>query len=120
MLKKLCLALCILLSMPAFAINWMRDAAIVEFSDSDWDILRSEVSRVLNDVDDGEQVNWRNQATGNRGALKVLLSFDWQGQHCRRLAALNVNAKGVRGVMTQNLCRQDDNKWMFVSDSAIK
>jgi surface antigen len=120
MRKALIIALALGVAAPAAAVKWMRDAAVTEFANSDWDLLRSEVNRVLEEAEDGEQVNWKNPETGNRGALKVIMSFEWNDQRCRRLAALNVTKKGTRGVMNHNLCRQADGAWKFVSDSAIR
>lgn len=121
MVRYVCLVIiCTTLCLPAAAVTWMRDAVVSEFSDSDWEILRGEVNRVLDTVADDEQVDWKNAETGSHGSLKVLKSFELDGQRCRRLAAKNVNAKGREGAMAHNLCRQADGAWKFVSDSAVK
>lgn len=104
---------------PAYAVVWMRNSAMADFTDSDMTILTAEVRRVLDSVADGERVDWRNDATGNRGALKPLMTFRYNDQECRRLAALNVSSKGKRGVVNYNLCRQDDGTWKLVSDMAV-
>jgi len=99
--------------------RWMRDSAASEFTDADWEILRSEALRVLDEVESGVRVNWENQATGNSGAIKALMTFEHQGKTCRRVAFLNVSSKGRRGQANYNLCREDDGRWGFVSDSEV-
>jgi surface antigen len=99
---------------------WMRGAAVTEFTKEDWDILQAEATRVLEEVESGVRVDWRNEETGNSGAIKALMTFEYQGQTCRRVAFLNLNRKGVRSVSNFNLCRQDDGAWAFVSDSEVR
>jgi surface antigen len=121
MMRQACLLiLCVALAVPAASVTWMRDAVVTDFTDSDWDILRREVNRVLNTVADDVEVSWENPETGSRGMLKVLTSFEHNGQRCRHLAAMNINSKGRKGQMDYNLCLQPDGAWKFVSESAIK
>jgi surface antigen len=100
--------------------RWLRGAAVAEFTDADWDILKGEAQRVLNEVETAVRVDWRNEDTGNSGAMKVILDFDYDGSHCRRLAFLNLSAKGVRGVANYNLCLQADGTWKYLSDSEVR
>ena len=102
----------------ANAFRWMRNSVLIELEESDWEIIQPEARRVLDSVDDGVRVDWNNEATGNRGAFKVIMSFRIDGQPCRRIAILTVNNKGQRDVMKHNVCRQNDGTWKFVSDSA--
>ncbi len=104
----------------AFAIwGWMQGAAIGEFTDADWEILEDRARETLNTAADGEQVNWRNEDTGDKGAMKVIMTFRYNDQTCRRIAFLNVNNQGQRGVANYNLCKQADQTWKFVSDTAV-
>ena len=102
----------------ANAFRWMRNSVLIELEESDWEIIQPEARRVLDSVKDGVRVDWNNEATGNRGAFKVIMSFRIDGQPCRRLALLTVNNKQQRDVMKHNLCKQSDDTWKFVSDSA--
>ena len=99
--------------------GWMSGAAVNDFEDSDWDILKSTARTSLDSAADGEQVNWRNEATGNKGAIKVIMSFRHGGKDCRRMAFLNVSNKGQRGVANYNLCRLEDGTWAFLADSEV-
>jgi len=116
---------CILLlsclsSSSAHAIwEWINDSAVSEFNDADWEILKSTARETLSNTPDGDQVNWKNEASGNRGAMKPLMTFSYDGHTCRRMAFLNVNHKGIRGVLNYNLCQQPDATWMFISDSEV-
>lgn len=110
-----------LLPFPAYAMwGWVRDAAVADFEESDWQILRTEARRVLEEVDSGVRVDWRNNETGNSGAIKALMTFTYNGMTCRRLALLNLSKRGIRGVFNYNLCRQEDGQWGFVSDSEVQ
>ena len=99
--------------------GWMRGAVVNQFEESDWDIVKATARTTLNSAADGEQVNWRNDETGTKGAMKVIMSFQYEGQACRRTAFLNISSGGDRGVANYNLCRQDDGTWGFVADSQI-
>ncbi len=104
----------------AFAFwGWMRGAAVQDLTDADWEILKANARNTLDSVADGEQVNWRNEETGNRGAMKAIMTFRYENQTCRRMAFLNVSSKGQRGVANYNLCKQPDATWKFVADSVV-
>ena len=110
--------LCVSASSHAFW-GWMRGTVVNQFDDSDWELFKATARMTLNSAADGEQVNWRNEQTGIKGAMKVIMSFEHDGQACRRMAILNVSSSGERGVSNYNLCQQDDETWGFVSDSEI-
>ncbi len=107
-------------SLPAAAVwEWMRGAAITDFTDSDWVILKAEARRVLDEVADKVQVDWSNPETGNGGSMKPLATFDVDGQTCRQMAFKQVTAKGIEGQAVYHLCRQDDLTWKFVAASEL-
>ncbi len=99
--------------------RWMRDTAARDFTEADWEMLRAETRRVLEEVESGVRVDWKNESTGNGGAIKALMTFEYRGRTCRRLAFLNVSSKGRRGQANYNLCLQEDGTWGFVSDSEV-
>ncbi|MFT4825163.1 MAG: surface antigen [Halioglobus sp.] len=104
----------------AFATwNWMRDATLAQFNDADWSVLKATARETLDSADDGKQVNWANEDTGTKGAMKAIMTFQYEGQNCRRMAFLNINKNGERGVSNYNLCRQPDGSWAFVADSVV-
>ena len=108
------------LTSDAYAVwGWMRGAAVQNFTESDWDLIKSNARRTLDASPDGEQVNWQNEDSGNKGAMKVIMTFQYDNQTCRRMAFLNISRKGQRGVANYNLCQQPDATWMFVADSAV-
>lgn len=113
------LALLVLTS-DAYAVwGWMRGAAVQNFTEADWDLIKSNARSTLDASPDGEQVNWQNEDSGNKGAMKVIMTFQYDNQTCRRMAFLNISRKGQRGVANYNLCQQPDATWMFVADSAV-
>lgn len=105
---------------PGHAVwQWMRGAALTDFSESDWVILRETARDVLDNKPDHEQVNWSNPETGNRGSIIGLATFAHEGQKCRRAAMRNLTFRGRDDKGAYTLCRQDDGEWIFVSESAL-
>jgi surface antigen len=100
-------------------MDWLRGTAVMQFRESDWTLVQDTARAVLEEAVDGERRDWRNETTGNRGAIKPILSFDFEGRPCRRLAFLNEAATGARGISTHTLCRQDDGEWKLVLDSEV-
>ena len=113
--------LCLLATaLPGHAVwHWMRRAAVTDFQESDWTILKEAAADLLNNRPDMEQVNWSNPDTGNRGSLIVLATFSHQGQVCRRAAMRNLSFRGRDEKAAYSLCQQDDGRWEFVAESAL-
>ena len=108
------------LAMPSHAVwQWMRGAALTDFKDSDWEILRQTAREVLDNRPDHEQVNWSNPETGNRGSIIALATFSHEGRKCRRAAMRNMTFRGRDDRSAYSLCRQEDGDWIFVSESAL-
>lgn len=116
-----CLAICLLTAaLPGYAVwHWMRGAAVTDFHESDWAILKEAADDLLNNRPDREQVNWSNPDTGNRGSLIVLATFNHQGQVCRRAAMRNLTFRGRDEKAAYSLCQQEDGSWQFVAESAL-
>ena len=119
-LRLACLA-ALLVAPSAFGMwGWMRGAALGDFTDTDWEILKATAEQAFNEAADGERVDWRNEETGNSGAIKPLMTIQHELGQCRRVAFLNVSARGRRGVSTHSVCRQEDGTYKFVSDSELR
>ena len=101
--------LLLLTALPGHAVwHWMRGAAVTDFHESDWAMLKEAANDLLNNRPDGEQVNWSNPDTGNRGSLIVLATFSHQGQVCRRAAMRNMTFRGRDEKAAYSLCQQED------------
>ena len=121
---QISLIACVLLTLTAPSSHavwqWMRGAALADFKDSDWVMLKATARQVLNEKPDGEQVNWTNPETGNRGSIIAIETFTHEGDHCRRAAMRNIAASGKEGRATYNLCQQSDGDWIYLSPSALR
>jgi len=107
-------------ALPGHAVwHWMRGAAVTDFHDSDWALLKEAAQDMLNNRPDGEQVNWSNPETGNRGSLIVLATFNHQDQVCRRAAMRNLTFRGRDEKAAYSLCQQTDGTWAFVAESEL-
>ena len=115
------LAICLLgAALPGHAVwHWMRGAAVTDFNESDWALLKEAAQELLNNRPDGEQVNWSNPDTGNRGSLIVLATFSHNDQVCRRAAMRNLTFRGRDEKAAYSLCQQEDGTWQFVAESAL-
>ena len=98
---------------------WMRDSVVNQFTDADWEILKGEAQRVLDDEADGAIVDWHNPESGNGGSIRPLESFTYQGMRCRKTPFRHASADGLKGQGVYNLCRQDDGTWKFVAESSL-
>lgn len=118
---SMCAGLCLLATaLPGYAVwHWMRGAAVTDFSDSDWVLLKEAARDLLDNRPDREQVNWSNPDTGNRGSLIVLATFTHDGQVCRRTAMRNLTFRGRDEKAAYSLCQQEDGTWQFVAESAL-
>ena len=77
--------------------RWLQGSAISDFKDADWELLQQAAEEVLNEKPDGEQVNWSNPDTGNRGSIMALATFSHEGRTCRRAAIRNLSVRGREG-----------------------
>jgi surface antigen len=113
------MAILLTASPPADAVwGWMSGTAMEQFTDGDWDILRSEVRDLIDEGADGDRVDWENPDTGNGGAVRVLNDFEHNGMRCRETAFRNYTKNEVLvGQFTGHLCEQEDGAWKFVADS---
>jgi len=118
---SLCIGACLLVTaLPGYAVwHWMRGAAVTDFSDSDWALLKEAAGDMLDNRPDREQVNWSNPDTGNRGSLIVLATFSHNGQVCRRAAMRNLTFRGRDEKAAYSLCQQEDGTWQFIAESEL-
>ncbi|MDA1073400.1 MAG: RT0821/Lpp0805 family surface protein [Proteobacteria bacterium] len=100
--------------------GWMRGSALSEFTEVDWETLKTQIGLALDEYADGQQLDWMNPDSGSGGSIKPLSTFEHNSQTCRRIAIRNVTRKGVKGGGVYNLCQQDNGEWMFVTESEIK
>ena len=119
--QKLALFLILVsIALPGHAVwQWLRGAAITDFQESDWEMLKATAREVLNEKPDGEQVNWSNPETGNRGSIIALATFAHDGMKCRRAAMRNLTFRNREDRSAYSLCQQEDGDWIFVPESAL-
>lgn len=116
----LALAVCLSAASSHAVWQWMRGAAVTDFKESDWALLKETARKVLNELPDREQANWSNPETGNRGSVVALATFQHEGRKCRQAAMRNLTFRGRDDRSAYTLCQQADGDWIFVSESAIR
>jgi surface antigen len=122
--RSMALAILVTLSVVALPASafwaWMRGAALDDFTERDWEILKAEARRVLDEEPDGTRVDWSNPETGTGGAIKPLRTVESEGRTCRQTAFRQFTASGKKGQAVYHLCRQDDGTWRFIAESSLK
>lgn len=111
----LALALLLLAGPSHAAWSWLQGSAISDFDEADIALLEAATRDAFAEAPDGERREWRNTESGNRGAIKPLLSFEHDGRSCRRMAFLNVGIQNGRGVSTHTLCAEADGTLAYLS-----
>lgn len=104
-----------LIASPAIAFNtmFMRDSAISNMTDAEFELMTSTVYQALDDAADGDSVEWGDPAAAH-GTVKPLAPFDYQGYHCRA-ARLNNYAGGDHAVSTLEFCRNAAGEWKILT-----
>jgi hypothetical protein len=98
--------------MPVYSAGllFLHDAPARFFNDKDWRILKKAVNHTLEEVPDGETSVWQNKATGSKGVLKPVKTYQHQGTKCRTLKILN-EAAGRTGESVFDFCQQAHDRW---------
>jgi surface antigen len=91
-------------------LRFLEDSAVSKMTDADTEVLRSAMRKALDDTPDGQSRRWENPATGARGVLTPLDTFDLDGVTCRKLELSN-EIGGVSGRSVFDFCRQADGTW---------
>lgn len=109
-----------LTGMPALAQSEsvLKNAPAQEFDEEDRRLFLAATRRALDDTPDQRTIRWENAATGSRGEVTPIRSFNWKDYACRELRIHN-EAGGRKEDNNLNLCRIE-NKWRLVSRSQIE
>lgn len=96
-------------AVQALDLTFLDQAPIRFFNDEDMKLMSNASDKALDEANDGEEVRWSNDQTGNSGAITPVRSFARQGQDCRRLRVVNLASKATRGSATSNVdfCKVD-------------
>ncbi|MET0066900.1 MAG: RT0821/Lpp0805 family surface protein [Candidatus Thiodiazotropha sp.] len=115
-LTGLCLVIGLSLTPLHAALNlgWMKTSPARNFTSEDWEILKAAVATALNEKDDGETVEWNNDATGSHGSVKPVSRVEVDGRECRDVEVRNF-AGNLNGGGTFRLCRMEDGTWKLLS-----
>lgn len=94
--------------------SFLNDAPAKHFTEQDMELFSAAVNDALDNSADGKVTAWRNPETNASGKLKLLKTYQSQGNTCRRLQIAN-QAGGVKNNVAFNFCRQADNTWRVVN-----
>jgi len=80
------------------------------FTEQDWEMLKTAADEALNERKTGESVFWSNPDSGNSGSLVITGVFEKEGAKCKTLQ-INSQARGTEGQATHPFCQQPDQTW---------
>jgi len=106
------LAATLLAAMPAPAANlrFLRNTPIANFTKEDLQIFTQTLNEVLDKGPDGEARRWSNAASGAKGEIKPLNTFERNATPCRR-AVISNSAGGRSNTGQYNFCKQSTGQW---------
>ena len=97
-------------TLEARAVSWAKRFPINQYTSEDIEIMKHEMSQVLEHGEDGKTRKWSNPETGHGGEITPLTSTTQDGKKCR-LTRFRNYAEVNDNVMEYFLCRQDDGIW---------
>jgi surface antigen len=106
-------------SIAASNVRFMQDSALAAMTPDDIEVLRKAARNTLDYAEDGDTRRWENSATGAKGVLTPLSSFEQDGAFCRKIEMF-AEVKAVSGRTIFVFCRQADGTWRAPSGSAKK
>ena len=95
-------------------LGFLHNAPARFFNDQDWRILKKAVNHTLEAVPDGKTRVWQNKATGSKGVLKPVKTYQHKGTKCRTLKILN-EAAGRTAESVFDFCKQANDLWKLAS-----
>lgn len=102
---------------PGWAFNtlFMRDSAMSEMTDAEFELMQQSFQQALNDLAQGETLRW-GSADAAHGSVTVGESFTHSGLECRRTRFENA-ARGKRGAGELRFCKDPDGRWKILVTS---
>ena len=100
---------------PVMAANtgFMRDTAFSYFNEADLKLFEAAFQDALNKAAVGETRTWANAKTRSSGEIKLIGTFERDGQSCRTLNIAN-KAKTASGSADYRFCKQASGKWALI------
>lgn len=94
-------------------VLFLGNAPVEAMTEEDLELLLTSANRALAENADGDFLTWRNASTGAHGMITPRSSWQRGGQQCRTLE-FEHEAKGRRGRLHFDFCRQEDGTWKIV------
>jgi len=112
--KLLLLTFISLFSVNLYAFNaqFLKDVAVAEFSNEDYDLLLATLDSALNHNEGGTSSQWNNPQTGHSGVIIPLDSSIIKNMQCRKTKIIN-HAKSNHGQSVFTFCKID-NQWKIL------
>jgi surface antigen len=103
-------AILVVITIPASALNidFLEKSPVAYFTKEDRDLFDAACSKAFNGTD-GSITDWQNSATGHRGSITPLNTYQRSGKTCRAVKFHN-EAEGYTSEGTYELCKVTENE----------
>ncbi len=92
-------------------LGFLKNTPMAYFNDDDVKLMRATTAEVLKSSNDGTRKEWENPATGNGGAVTLLMRFSApDGRQCNQIR-VETHAKTMENASTMSVCKTADGRW---------
>ena len=92
-------------------LGFLKNTPMAYFNDDDVKLMRATTAEVLKSSSDGTRKEWENPATGNGGAVTLLMRFSApDGRQCNQIR-VETHAKTMENASTMSVCKTADGRW---------
>ncbi len=91
-------------------LRFLNDAPVSYFAKDDTKLMESKVYEALNNLADGEHLDWQSPDLKKKGRVIIEETLSQPVPICRRARILNY-AKNQNGNVIFIFCKDKDNKW---------
>jgi surface antigen len=92
-------------------LGFLKNTPMAYFNDDDVKLMRATTAEVLKSSTDGTRKEWENPATGNGGAVTLLMRFSApDGRQCNQIR-VETHAKTMENASTMSVCKTADGRW---------
>jgi len=95
-----------------------RNSPAAVFTEEDNRLYQEAWKKALEEIAEGQSLDWTNPKTGHGGELTTLRSFEWRGYPCKENQIRN-QAQGRKSDEKLNACRMEG-AWKLLSAEQLK
>ncbi|MFK5987035.1 MAG: hypothetical protein QM479_16630 [Pseudomonadota bacterium] len=91
-------------------LRFLSDSPVSIFTKQDTKLMETNIYKALDELADGQKLDWQSPTSKNRGRIAILRSFTKLQQQCREVQIFN-QAKNQTGNSKFIFCKDKHNEW---------